>query len=99
MVKKGNSETINHQRDDGYIVPEMRSFVAGRKGRNVKRLEKIYGIKIILLSKGGSPITIEGPAKLIVAAKKGIEQNLSSKTSSVFFIKKDYVCLVIGRKG
>jgi len=40
---------------------------------------------------------MEGPAEMITAAKKDIEENLTCKTN--FFIEKDCVGLVIGRKG
>ena len=36
------------------IEPEMMGLVAGRKGCNLERLKKIYGVKFILPPKGGS---------------------------------------------
>jgi len=79
------------------VDPDMMSFVAGRKGRNVKRLEEIYGVAISLSPRGDSQIILQGSFEKVSAAKKGIEANLSNKTS--FVIKKDHICLVIGRNG
>jgi len=72
-------------------------FVIGRNGNNLERLKKIYGVKFILGPKGGSLLTIVGPAKMISAAKKDIEQTLRCKTN--LFIEEDYLYLVIGRDG
>ncbi len=79
------------------IEPENMGFVVGRKGCHLKPLEDIYGVKFILPPKGGSRITIKGPAQMVSAAKKHIEDNLNCKTS--FFIEKAYIGLVIGREG
>jgi len=79
------------------IEPDTVSFVAGRKGCNLKRLKKIYGVNIGLPPKGGSLITIEGPIEMVSAARKDIEQNLSCKTS--FLIENKYRGLVFGQEG
>jgi len=79
------------------IEPDMMGFVAGHKGQNVKRLHEIYGVDIILSAREGSQITIKGPAQMVSAAKKEIEENLSCKT--IFFIEKDYTRMVIGKDG
>ena len=84
-------------KDTFTIEPNMMGLVIGRKGHNLKRLEEMYGVVVRLFPRGGSLITVEGPAERVFAAKKDIEQNLSCKTN--FFIKKDCIGLVIGQDG
>jgi len=79
------------------IEPEMMGLVAGRKGSNLKRLREFYGVNIKLPPKGGSQIILEGPPKMILAAKKDIEENMSYKTN--FSIEKDHTRLLIGPDG
>ena len=79
------------------IEPDLMGFVAGRKGIHLKRLKEIYGVKIVLPPRGGSVITIEGPAEMVSAAKKDIKDNLSCETS--FSIEEDPIILVMGPKG
>jgi len=79
------------------IEPDLMGLVIGRKGCNLKRLAEFYRVKITKPPRGGSVVTIEGPAKAVSAARKDIEQNLSCKTS--FFIENDRCGQVIGRDG
>jgi len=79
------------------IEPAMMGLVAGRKGSNLKRLKEIYEVNISLPPKGGSQIILEGPAKMVSAVKKDIEENLSCNTSSP--IEKDHTWLLIGPDG
>ena len=39
---------------------------------------------------------MEGPAEMISAVRKDIEQNMSCKTR--FFVEKDYIGLVVGKE-
>ena len=79
------------------IEPDLMGFVVGGNGCNLERLKKIYGVKFILPPRGGSLLAIVGPAEMVSAVKKDIEQNLISRTS--FFIEKEYLHLVIGQDG
>lgn len=80
------------------VEPNKIGFLAGRQGRNLKRLRENYGIRITLPPReGSSQVIIEGPAKMVLAAKMDIEENLSRKTR--FFIEKDQFVLVIGNQG
>jgi len=99
--KKTMSPTSNKATQHSIIIKETMNIeqgkvglVAGRKACNLKRLKEIYGVRFILPPKGGSQIILEGPAKMVEAAKKDIEQNLSCKTS--LFIEKDHINLLIG---
>jgi len=97
-VRNGPSLADSHPiKETMNIEPVMMGLVVGGKGLNVKRLRRIYGVNITLPANGGSQITIEGPAKMVSAAKKDIAQNLFTKTS--FFIESSYFYLVIGQEG
>jgi len=69
--------------------------VVGRNLVNKKHLEKTYGVEITV---NGEEIVIKGPADMVAATKRAIEEILLSETIS-FLIDKDYVSLVIGLKG
>lgn len=60
---------------------------------NAKRLEKIYKVKITLPAEGGWIIKIEGPAEIVSAAKKGIEDSLPYESS--FPIENKYIDAVL----
>ena len=80
------------------IEADKMCLVAGHKFSNVKRLEEMYGVRVKVPAKGaGSKIVIEGPADMVSAAKKDIEESISFGTS--FFIEKEFIRLIIGPKG
>jgi len=78
------------------IEPAMIGFVAGRNGCNLKRIKETYGVRTILPPKGGSQVILEGPAKMISAVKKDIEENLSCK---LIFSIENHQIFVVGRGG
>jgi len=63
----------------------------------LKRLKEIYGVKIIVPSRGGFQVILERSTKMFSLARKDIEGNLSRKAS--FFDEKDYISQVIGDEG
>jgi len=65
------------------IKPEIMEFLSC--SFNVKRLETIYKLKIVLPAKGGSSIVIKGPPEMVSSAKKVIDDCSPNKTS--FFIE------------
>ena len=80
------------------IEPELMGFVTGRKGCNLERLKKIYGVKFILPPKGGSQLTIEGPAKMVSATKKDIADR-PYRAWQDSLLKKSHIHLLIGPEG
>ena len=79
------------------IAPEKMLFVAGYKKSSTLRLQIIDGVKITLPAKGGSEISIEGPAVKVYSAQKEIAESLPEEVS--FVVEKDYIDLVLrGRR-
>ena len=80
------------------IEADKMCLVAGRKFSNKERLEKMYGVRVNVPAKGaGSQVVIKGPADMVSAAKRDIEESVSFETN--FFIGKEFVRLIIGPKG
>jgi len=97
IKKKPPTSKTTKPKEEMTIEPDMVGFAAGRKGCNLERLKKIYGVKITLPPKEGSQLIIEGPIEMVSAARKDIEQNLLCKTS--FIIENKYLGLVMGQEG
>jgi len=79
------------------IELENMAFVVGREMANVKRLQEVFGIEIVVpRGLNGTQIILKGPADKVAATKKDIKESFHQIT---FLIEKEYVPLVIGPKG
>jgi len=95
LSKKLSTKRIFTQKIN--IEPGQLGYVLGGKvPREVNQLEEKYQVEISLPDKGGSQIIMEGPVGMVFAARSDIEESLPCTTS--FFIEKDIISLVIGRK-
>lgn len=79
-----------------FIEPRKMNYFTDDGMSNIKRLKVNYGVRILLPAiKGGSEITIIGPAKMIDAAKNDIRERMVYQMG--FFIEKNcWTDLVIG---
>jgi len=75
----------------------MMGLVVGRNASNLDRLRQKYGVKIVRPDWGNFHINKEGPAEMVSAAKKDIEDSLPRTIN--FVIEKKYIGLLIGTKG
>ena len=68
------------------VPPQKIGSVAGTGFANLNRLEKDYGVILLLPERGGDEIVVKGPAQQVAKCKKDVEDNLPWKT--IFKVEK-----------